>query len=253
MSFRTAYLERCGEGVDGLEERIVEEEVRRRGIETAWYTQKQIDRWVLPLGDETFVMGSIPAMHGAMKQLGIPIPPPNDYPASLQAFLHRRVWRSTLRTLEERIWEGAAPPLFAKPAERKKAFTGRVFTARDDLRFLGKSSRRQRIWCSEVVDWQAEFRVYVVDHQVVAMLHYDGDPSRQIDPAVVEEAVRTYARSGEAPAGYALDFGLLASGKTALVEANDGYSLGVYAAECEPYTDLLFARWAELLQSRGRA
>lgn len=248
MSFHTVYLERCC--VDGLEERIVEAEARRRGIEVRWFTRKQIDRRVLPLGDETFVMGAIPAMHGAMKQLGIPIPPPNDYPASLQPFLHRRVWRSTLRALEERLWEGTAPPVFAKPAERKKDFTGRVFTSQADLYFLGKSSRRQRIWCSEVVDWSAEYRIYVVGCRIVAVLHYDGDPSREIDLAVVEDAVRAYAHSGEAPAGYALDFGLLADGKTALVEANDGYSLGVYAAECEPYTDLLFARWAELLQSR---
>jgi hypothetical protein len=55
--------------------------------------------------------------------------------------------------------------------------------------------------------------------------------------------------SGEAPAGYGIDFGLLSSGETALIELNDGYSLGSYDLDSADYTDLLIARWEELVGS----
>src|SRR5687768_17327167 len=117
MPFRAAFLERQGSGPLRFEERIVDEVLKRRGIPTTLYSQKQIARRSLPLGDDTFIMGAMPAMHGAMKQLGIPVPAPNDYPEPLRRFFHRRIWRSTLRELEDRIWAGLPRPVFAKPAE----------------------------------------------------------------------------------------------------------------------------------------
>ncbi len=53
----------------------------------------------------------------------------------------------------------------------------------------------------------------------------------------------------QAFSAYALDFGLLASGDTALVELNDGFSLGLYSLAPARYTDLIVTRWAELIQS----
>ena len=252
MPFRTAYLERQGNASLGFEERIVDEVLRRRGIPVTLYSQKQIDRRSLPLGDDTFVMGAMPAMHGAMKQLGIPIPPPDDYPDSLKEFLHRRIWRSTLRNLEDQIRAGPAQPVFAKPAERRKDFTGRVFDGGNDLYFLGGTSRRQEIWCSDVVEWVSEYRIYVVDDQVVGQDHYAGDESVRPSTDTVREALGAYRKSGQAPAAYGIDFGVLASGETALVEANDGYSLGAYNIAGEPYTEVLTTRWAELLGTRAR-
>ncbi|MFN7976011.1 MAG: ATP-grasp domain-containing protein [Acidobacteriota bacterium] len=55
------------------------------------------------------------------------------------------------------------------------------------------------------------------------------------------------AGAGRARAGYGIDFGVLADGRTALVEMNDGYGLGSYALDPDLYTDLLVARWEELM------
>lgn len=63
----------------------------------------------------------------------------------------------------------------------------------------------------------------------------------------MHEAVIEYRKSGQAPAAYGIDFGVLASGETALVEANEGFSLGAYQIESSLYTELLFTRWQELL------
>ena len=53
--------------------------------------------------------------------------------------------------------------------------------------------------------------------------------------------------SGDAPAGYAADFGVTGDGRTLLVEINDGYSLGCYGLQHNLYAQLLSARWAELV------
>ncbi|MGM7644396.1 ATP-grasp domain-containing protein [Nocardia sp. JW2] len=44
-----------------------------------------------------------------------------------------------------------------------------------------------------------------------------------------------------------MDFGVLANGDTALVEVNDGYALGAYRIAADHYTELVMARWRELL------
>jgi hypothetical protein len=69
--------------------------------------------------------------------------------------------------------------------------------------------------------------------------------------STVNQALLEYRKSGEAPSAYGIDFGVLESGQTALVEANDGYALGAYKIAAEPYTDLLVRRWQELLMKSG--
>lgn len=248
--FRVAFLERSGSREQRLEERLVADELRSRGTPFEFYTQKQIDRRTLPLGPDTFIMGAMPAMHGAMKQLHIPIPQPDDYPEPLRPFLHRRIWRSTLKELEQQIWRGLARPVLAKPADRRKSFTGQVFVGEGDLYFLGSTGRRQDIWCAEVVRWIAEYRVYVIHEKVVAIDHYAGAADVPLSQETLANALHAYCASGLAPKAFAVDFGVLESGETALVEANDGYALGAYDVEGGVYTDLLLTRWSELLASR---
>ncbi|WP_395348891.1 ATP-grasp domain-containing protein [Variovorax sp. UC122_21] len=244
--FRIAFLEQRGNGLE-VEERLVREVFESRGIPVELYTRKRIERRNLPLDAHAFIMGTTPSMHGAMKQLGIEIPAPNDYPQALRHLLHRRVWSATLGDIERALYEGRQGPVFVKPADRLKTFTGRVFESPADLYFLGRASRQQQVWCSEVVQWRSEFRAYVAGEKVLALDHYQGDPEARPRMQVIEEAVAAYRRSGEAPSAYGIDFGVLPSGETALVEANDGYSLGAYQVAAPLYAEVLLTRWAELL------
>ena len=97
------------------------------------------------------------------------------------------------------------------------------------------------------VRWASEHRVYVVRGRVVGIRHYAGDPAISPDEAVVSEAVRALREWGEATAGYGLDLGVLDDGRTALVEWNDGFSLGSYGLDAGSYTELILARWSELV------
>ena len=61
------------------------------------------------------------------------------------------------------------------------------------------------------------------------------------------------SRGHECPQGYALDFGVLADGRTALVEANDGWSLGLYGGSRSitpsTYLQLLWDRWQQICEA----
>ena len=217
------------------------------------FTMKKILRRQLPLGETTFIAGDMDVMHGAMQQLRIPVPVPNDYPACLKRYLHRHVWRSTLGDVERRLMEGDGHAVFVKPAERRKSFTGRAFSVPQDFEGMGHLSRRQEVWCAELVAWRSEYRVYVIGAEIVAIAWYEGDRTVSVDRIVVEAALADYGAAGEAPAAYAIDFGVLETGETALVEANDGYSVGAYEIAPEQYAEMVQVRWRELLGRCGTA
>ncbi|MEV0708847.1 ATP-grasp domain-containing protein [Nocardia aurea] len=242
----TAFLQ--GQGPRWLrhEERLLAEGLDRIGIPIRFYVLKRIQRRQLPLGRETMVAGDMDAMHGAMSQLRIPIPYADDYPASLREYLRRTVWTSTLGEVERALAADMAPT-FVKPARRRKNFTGTVCYSERDIAALGNISRRQEVWCSDIVTWIAEFRVYVIDRRIVGVSRYSGDRSTSPDMSVIESAVATYRDSGTAPIAYGIDFGVLHTGETALVETNDGYALGAYEIDADLYTELVTRRWCELL------
>jgi hypothetical protein len=249
--FSVAFLQDLGSGRLRLEEKMLKSEFERRGVPVELYTIKRIQRRNLPLSGDTFIAGDMDAMHGAMMQLEINIPEPNDYPKSLKTFLHRRIWKSTLGEAERKVAEEGNPPMFVKPSARRKSFTGTVLDLSRTYMPIGAVSRRQEVWCSDVVRWKSEYRAYVIGHTVVGLDHYHGDPGAPLDMTKVDQALRAYQDSGEAPSAYGIDFGVLESGETALVEANDGYALGAYKVAAEPYTDLLIRRWQELLMTRA--
>lgn len=245
--FSIAFLQELGNGRLRHEEAMLKAEFERRGVSVVLYTLKQIHRRNLPLSNHTFIAGDIDAMHGAMQQLNIPTPIPNDYPESLHSLLGRRIWKSTLGEIEQQFLCEDTPPLFIKPCANRKSFTGKVIESYSDFMCLHNLSKRQKIWCSEIVSWLAEFRVYVIDRQIVGIDFYAGNSNLTLDLDVINKAVLTYYN---APSAYSIDFGILETGQTALIECNDGYALGAYHLTAATYTNLLISRWSELLQSR---
>ncbi|WP_426735233.1 ATP-grasp domain-containing protein [Myxococcus faecalis] len=244
-----AFIEEESHGRMEPEMRLLLEGLRALGIPTECFTAKRLERRQLPLTPDTLVAGYVPTVLGALKQLGIEPPPTRDYPSCLTPFLHRRLWSSTVGELTARVLDVSSPPVFAKPQGRRKRFTGHVFQSADDLLFLERASRATPLICSDVVQWRTEYRVFVAQGTSVGIRHYAGDPTVALDEERVREALRLLETSGEATAGYAVDFGVLSSGETALVEWNDGFSLGAYGLESGPYTALTLARWRELTRA----
>ena len=135
--------------------------------------------------------------------------------------------------------------MFVKPAARTKRFTGFVLEAPFDMR-VADVPAREPIWWSDVVEWRSEWRCYVLNHEITHVSYCSGDRCVEPDLVRVRLAIEAYASNG-ASSGYAMDVGVLADGKTALVEVNDGYSLGAYEGlAAETYFELMLSRWREM-------
>jgi hypothetical protein len=225
----------------------MEEELQLRGVPTRRFTPKQLTRRRVEIAPETLIVGSIPTTETALKQLGVVPPVPEDYPVELHEFLYRRVWKSTLRTVLRHIEDGH-PPVFIKPATRRKRFTGLVFSDLSESYQLEGASGQTPIWCSQLVDWQSEWRVFVLHGKILGIQSYRGDARTRPDTAVVETLCALWVATGRASCAFALDVGVLATGETALVEVNDGFSLGRYGLPVALYTDMVIARWEEMVQ-----
>ncbi|OKH36997.1 hypothetical protein NIES2101_36740 [Calothrix sp. HK-06] len=183
-----AFIQEQGNGRLREEEELVVDSLNQRGIPITLYTEKRLRRRQLPLDCKSLVVGDMLCISLALKQLSIPEPQPNDYPASLSEFLHRRIWRLTLGELELRLRNGRYPAIFAKPATRRKRFTGCVFESENDLSQVYGVSRQEQLLCSEVVTWVSEYRIYIVHSEIRSIDCYAGNESIQIDIKKVQTA-----------------------------------------------------------------
>lgn len=242
-----ALLQESGTGRLEAEISSLAAGLAKLGIPVGYFLEKHLQRRQVKLNKNVLVAGHIPVVLGALGQLGIDPPVPDDYPDCLRPWMRRRVWTSTVGDVVTKLQEGVAAPFFAKPIGRHKRFSGHVFASWDDLRALRGASDQLRVICSEVVHFRSEYRVYVVRGAIVGVRHYRGDSNVSLDRASIEDAVSCFERSRNAPAGYGIDFCVLRDGSTALVEVNDGYSLGSYGLEDRHYTDLIAARWEQLI------
>lgn len=222
----------------------------RRALALGWEIRsealKNLRRGRVDVGLAALVAGTVPFFQLALRQLKIDPPQDDCYPVILERYLHRSVKKVTLRQAIAHV-EGFGQPIFIKPAARTKRFTGFVLDTPLDPRLAGLS-RSEEIWVCDVVEWMCEWRVYVVDRSVRHISYCDGDRALAPDEHVIMRAVADLADGGANPASYAIDFGVLANGQTALIEVNDGYALGAYEdVSSEVYFDLLLSRWQQLL------
>ena len=243
------FVQEKGNGNLEPENRDLVDEFSARGYPVDLFTEKSLVRRRLPLERSCLVAGDVPVVIAALKQLEVPIPVPDDYPECLRTFLRRRVWETRLDAVRERVYRDDFQPFFMKPKERLKRFTGKVVESYDDLSSVVNVSKQTPVLCSEVVKWRSEYRVFVIHGKIKGTRHYCGDPTMTLNDAETLSAIEVLERSGNANSAYGIDFGVLAQGDTALIELNDGFSLGSYGLDRSVYADLILARWTELMST----
>jgi hypothetical protein len=246
-----AILEEYGTGQMDPEMKELKIGLQHRGVHVEFAPIKRLFRRELALSRSTLVAGSIPFVRSAFLQLGIQPPVLNEYPNCLAEFLHRRMWTLTQGQLYKYFDEAGRKPCFAKPETRRKRFTGRVFSCAEDLIHADGASCSMSLVCADVVEWLTEYRVFVLHGHTLGIRHYRGDSTLALDFNVVRRAIEIFENSGTACISYAADFGVLASGITALVEVNDAWGLGSWGLDENAYTDLIIARWREIAASGG--
>ncbi len=211
---------------------------REMGWENIGY-QKIED--VLPqLTREDVVVDFVDEARQALAYLGLGLPSVPTYPEALCGFLGRTLWTSTIDRIASQPEQW---PVFVKPRDDSKKFTGVLVQGTSDLVGCGDMASDTPVWCSEPITLLREWRCFLRYGRILDVRPYKGNWRFALDPDVVEEAVRSWP---EMPRGCGLDFGLDAQGRTVLVEVNDGFALGAYGLPPLLYARLLSARWTEL-------
>jgi hypothetical protein len=243
-----AYIQEYGNGRMEPEHQGIRRILESRNIPVILFTQKKLDRRKLDLSPECLVAGETSVITKALKQLYVEPPPPNTYPEALQHLLKRKIWQSTLK---EVLYDLDSNPfhtgVFVKPKDTAKKFTGCVLNSLSDTYLLKGASLQTPVFCAETVYWLTEYRVFVVNSQIAGIKHYWGDEGIPLNLNEVEEAIKHFETSPERTNGYGIDFDVLQNGETALIEWNDGYALGSYKLDDELYTNLIIARWEEMM------
>ncbi len=242
-----AYIQQYDRAQKEPEHKDVFAVLSARNVDCTWVTLRKILPGVFDFNRETFFAGDHDLMQAVFRKAGIHYPERDSYPESLRGFLKREVWESTVMEMQLKVNTADFEPCFIKPQTDTKLFTGFVLSSAKNLYKLEGLPRNTKLHCAALVSWKSEFRVFVNQAQMVGVRHYAGDKTCQIDLKVVEEAIAALEKSVEKTAAYALDFGVLENGDTALVEWNDGFALGSYNLDPEIYTDLLISRWEELM------
>ena len=207
------------------------------------FYKKHLKQGKIKLTLNDFIAGDTDTMFTAMKQLGINYEY-NDYPECLKKYLHRKVWESSIKDIKEELYNNCAiNPIFIKPKNKLKKFTGFIIKSLDDLNQINDAGNDIKIFCSEQVNFIAEYRCPVINGEIKDFCHYSGDRKINIDKTLVKKMVKDFINS---PKAYCIDVGILNNGETALIEINDAFSIGKYSMSNEVYAELLITRWNEI-------
>lgn len=188
------------------------------------------------------VVGCIQSMKHIANKLSV-ILPTMYIPEGAEKFAGREIHKSTVGQVVT-DFKRTGRSVFVKPVATK-GFPAQVLDPQFPLTtFLGQTiDDNTECWWSEVINFVSEYRLFLVNEQIVGAKNYLGDFRQSLDWNVVDKAIDSIEWH---PKGYCLDFGITDKGQTLLIEANDGYSIGNYGLDCIDYCQLLKERFLEL-------
>ena len=215
---------------------------QRRGLLTEHLTGWRVPEGFLVGGPAHLYAGPLFA-DAVAADLGIALlEPPDDWLTRLPYQALRREIR--MLTMAE-AWT-LRTPAFLKPPN-DKSFPARVYLEGTQLPGADAVDSDTPVLASDPVTFAVEFRLYVLDGEIVTGAQYAIDGDLDIEPLdgheseqrvlgfakdVLREAVDTL------PSGVVLDVGLI-GGEPAVIEANAAWASGHYAADPERVLDVV--------------
>jgi hypothetical protein len=227
---------------------------RMRGYEVLSFTENELRGRAVPLSKETIVAGGIGCVREALRQLGVRSPENFDYPHCLrQDFMDHPPRQTTLQAIHDALASKDFHPVFIKPVEEHKAFTGRVIREFKDLLPTSSLPPEFKVWALSAIKFLSEHRVFILKGDVVGVRHYAGDPLVFPNGDTIKRMVRKAKVMDQA--AYSLDVGVAEfperpekiRNPTLLVEANDAFSLGSYGLPSHLYVQMIEARWKQMV------
>ena len=249
---QAAWVQVQQPGRPSVEARAVLDTFAAHELPTLTGSLKQMQRGRVELSPEVLVFGDHDVMRAAFKRLSVDGPWLADYPTGVEPFLRRTMRATTLGQARAQVEESGRAS-FLKPRDARKRFTGFVYSPGNDGFAFAGASRSLPVWCSDPLEFGDEFRAYVCEGTVIGTTVYKGTKPDAVEGVeqFATKVVRALEQADSAVAGYSIDIGRTADG-LAVVECNDGFALGLYdGVDAERYTDLLCARWSELMRTRS--
>lgn len=199
-----------------------------------------------PGDNEHICIGGISTLRNIIKQLGCKQPEMHFPHNHLPEYLGRKVGEITIGELKN---NPVTYPLFIKPLEFDKEFTGYVLKSYADLMLLKMKSLPDnfKLFTSEVVNFISEYRIFIHDRKIVGAKNYAGKFNVLPEFELVEYAINDYKNQKIA---YSLDFGITDQGETLLIEINDAFGIAPYGLEPTAYLKMLTARWQEIMKTK---
>jgi hypothetical protein len=183
----------------------------------------------------------------------IVIPPFDEYPLKYKML---KYIKRDCETYDVGEMQWLTLPVFIKPV-RTKLFNGFVFHGfnhkydrhdYDQIEILQFLPLGEELYASPVVEFVAEWRLYVINQKLVSVCRYDPNDDEYINE---EKDMLEWAKGpiAESPyPTYCLDIGLLSDGTFEVVELNDAWAIGKYQGiGYQDYFKLLDTRWSEIL------
>lgn len=185
-------------------------------------------------------VGSVEFISEALTQIQCKIPKPNYYPDCLTGFMRRKHWVTNIGFYRD--FDELPDNMFVKSFDWKK-LDGKLYKKAE----LKNQDEWMVIHVCEPVSFRSESRVYAQDKKIICIAQYAGEDDELPDEQTICEAVTILSAQESTPCAYAIDFGVLDDGRTALVEMNDGWAIGAYKPiGYREYTDFLIARWKQM-------
>ena len=230
-----------------------------KGYDIKPYTFSQLQSGQIELDPSIPVVGTIRSVKAAIKALGFPEPKNLDIPESLKTtyFLRRKVWYMTLKEARdnESLW-----PVFVKPADWQKAFTGFVLEDFRGCIKLAGFPEDMRLMCSTPVTFKNEWRAFVHQGKLLDVRPYAGNPCNHSPPEMFFQNIFEALYTDEVPVAYSIDVGFIEIAgplssfpEVVLIELNDSFSLGTYGLRPHLYVKMLEDRWREITSTHLKA
>jgi len=210
------------------------------GYDVVLFEEK--DLATLDITPGTPVFAGVKIFRQVIDKLGVDYPEFDCYPKVLNPYYGRTIRVSTVG--EERLKFDKNPiPVFVKPVKPKQ-FIGNVWSSILNLIPLANIPDETPCYVCEPIDIVSEFRVYVLDGEILGVKHYYGDWSVVPDKAFIKEVVKNYK---PCPIAYGVDIGVTKDGASFVIEANDGCNLGNYGLDYIHFGEMLVSRWFEIM------
>ncbi len=197
---------------------------------------------------EDVFCGHVQHCHDMMRKLDVPIPFVSDYPLELKNYFGRMINTMTCKRfkfiLEQN--ENFGSTYFVKPLTNK-LFTGFTCVTLQEFESKTQCGNNTNLYVCSYVSFSAEFRAYVYKGKVIDCFRYAGSDWKVQTPTYAIEQMCNLLPKEKFPIFYSIDVGIDdLTGKTLLVELNDGYALGNYGLAPKDYATYSAARWKEI-------